>query len=102
MVQDLAWIVEYGFIGAFHDIFGETLGEEFNPLLDGETLGGEFHNLFQRKAFVSTAGKQFVEVVDVGLQVLAMVEFERLGADHWCQSVFGVREVDECEHIIKF
>ena len=102
VVQDLARIVEYGFIGAFHDIFRETLGEEFNPLLDGETLGGEFHDLFQRHLLKRRALDSGVEVVDVGLQVLSMMKAYGLFADHRLQSISCVGFIMPIQNCILF
>ena len=68
VIQDLAGVVEDG-------------------------AGGLLHNLFQREIFHAAAGKQFVEVINVALQMLSMVEFEGLRADYWVERVDFVREL---------
>ncbi len=57
VVEDLAGIVEDGAFGVFHDVF-------------------EGH------CFEGCAGEELVEVIDVALEVLAVMEFEGLLADH--------------------
>ena len=56
-------------------------------------------DFFQRKIFETAARQQFIQVIHVGLQVLAVVEFERLCANYWCQSVFGIGKVNQGKHI---
>lgn len=69
MVQDLAGVVEDGAVGIADDFFqGHRL-----------ELG---------------AGDKAVEVVDIALEVLAVVEADGVGADDRCQGIGGVREVD--------
>lgn len=48
------------------------------------------------------AGNQFVEVVDVGLEVFAVVEGKGLGTDDGFEGVGCVREVDEFMHCFLF
>ena len=69
MVQDLAGVVEDGAIGLEHDVF-------------------------QRHRLELGAGDEAVEVVDIALEVLAVVEADGVGADDRCQGIGGVREVD--------
>ena len=66
VVQDLAGVVEYGAGGRLAD------------------------NLFQDKGFVFRAGDKFVEVIDVGLEVLAVVEAQGLCADDGLERVLRV------------
>ena len=69
MVQDLAGVVEDGAAGVKDDfVQGHRL-----------ELG---------------AGDEAVEVVDIALQVLAVVEADGIGADDRCQGIGRVREVD--------
>ena len=53
------------------------------------------HNLFERSAREFGAHDQFVELVDVGLVMLAVMIFKRLGGDMWFQRVDRVREARE-------
>ena len=69
MVQDLAGVVEDGAVGIADDFFQGLRLE----------LG---------------AGDEAVEVVDIALEVLAVVEADGVGADDRCQGIGGVREVD--------
>ena len=69
MVQNLAGVVEDGAVSGKDDFFqGHRL-----------ELG---------------AGDKAVEVVDIALEVLAVVEADGIGADDRCQGIGGVREVD--------
>ena len=76
VVQDLAGVVEDGAFGVAHD-------------------------LLQREVFETAAGKKLVQVVHIGLQVLAVVKADGLGADDRCQGIGCVRELNECEHMSK-
>ena len=69
MVQDLAGVVEDGAVGIADDFFQGHRVE----------LG---------------AGDEAVEVVDIALEVLAVVEADGIGADDRCQGIGSVREVD--------
>jgi len=69
MVQDLAGVVEDGAVGVADD-------------------------LFQGHRLELGAGDEAVEVVDIALEVLAVVEADGVGADDRCQGIGGVREVD--------
>ena len=51
-------------------------------------------NLFQRHRLELGAGDEAVEVVDIALQVLAVVKADGIGADDRCQCIGRVREVD--------
>ena len=75
VVQDLTSIVEDGAFGVAHD-------------------------LLQREVFETTAGKKLVQVVDIGLQVLAVVKADGLGADDRCQGIGSVRELNQCKHAV--
>ena len=81
VVQDLAGVVEDGFAR-----------RPFDRLRD--RLGRCDHNLLQGHRLELGAGDEFVEVVHVGLQVLAVVEGQGAGADDGLERVEGVREVD--------
>ena len=65
VVQDLAGVVEDAAIG---------LGDD----------------LFQRHRLELGAGDETVEVIDIGLQMLAMVKADGLGADDRCQRIRGI------------
>src|SRR5208282_1009810 len=54
-------------------------------------------NLFERSAREFGAHDQFVELVDVGLVMLAVMIFKRLGGDMWFQRVDRVWEVGKFE-----
>ncbi len=54
--------------------------------------------LFQRHILELAAGQQFVQVIYVCLQVLAVVEREGLSADDRLESIKLVWEFDECFH----
>ena len=56
----------------------------------------------QRQAFQPAAGQQFVQVVHIGLEVLAMVELQRPGRNDRLQRIQGIRKVDEFIHIVRF
>ena len=55
--------------------------------------------LVQGKALVRAAGEEFIQVVDVSLEVLAVVEADGAGADHGLQRVVGIGELNESEHV---
>ena len=74
MVQDLAGVVEDGL--RFLDF-----ARNDNDLFEGFILE-------------LGAGDEAVEVVDIALEVLAVVEADGIGADDRCQGIGGVREVD--------
>ena len=69
MVQDLAGVVE-----------------------DGAVSGKD--DFFQGLRLILGAGDEAVEVVDIALEVLAVVEADGVGADDRCQGIGRVREVD--------
>ena len=73
MVQDLAGVVEEGAIGLEDDFF------------QGEVLQ-------------AAAGQELVQIIDIPLQVLAVVEFEGARTDHGFQRIRRVRELNEGEH----
>ena len=74
MIQDLAGVVEDGL--RFLDF-----ARNDNDLFEGFILE-------------LGAGDEAVEVVDIALEVLAVVEADGVGADDRCQGIGGVREVD--------
>ena len=75
VIQDLAGVVEEGAIGLEDDFF-------------------------QGKVLQAAAGQELVQIIDIPLQVLAVVEFESARADHGFQRIRRVRELDEGEHDI--
>ncbi len=60
--------------------------------------GGLCHNLFQGHGLILRAGDEFVEVVHIGLEMLAVVEGQCLGRNDGLEGVDGIREVDQVEH----
>ena len=60
--------------------------------------GGLCHNLFQGHGLILGAGDEFVEVVHIGLEVLAVVEGQGLSGNDGLERVDGIREVDQVEH----
>jgi hypothetical protein len=56
-------------------------------------LAGGFENdALKRLAFKRRAGNELVEIVDVGLVVLAVVEAQGIGADDRVQRIVGIRQ----------
>ena len=49
-----------------------------------------FHNIFECRVFESAAGQSRVQVVDICLQMLAVVVFKSLAANDWRQFVCAV------------
>ena len=76
MVQNLAGVVEEGAFGLAH-------------------------NLFEGFILQPAARKEAVEVVDIALQVLAVVKADGIGTDRRCQGIGRVRELNECEHMLR-
>ncbi len=72
VVQDLAGVVENG------------------PARSG-------NNLLQRLALILRPSNEFIQIIHIRLQMLSMVERQRLIADNRGQRLVG--EVNECEHI---
>ncbi len=61
---------------------------EYLPGIVEDGAGGcAAHNLFQCHILKSAAWQQLVEIVHIGLQVLAVVETERIGADDLFQCI---------------
>ncbi len=52
-----------------------------------EGAGGLCHDFFEGEVFEAAAGEELVEVVHVGLEVLAVVEAQGLGADDGLEGV---------------
>ena len=77
MIQYLASVVEDGF---------RFLGSARND------------NLFQGHGLILRAGDEFIEVVHIGLEVLAVVEGQGLDGDDGLEGVEGISEVDQVEH----
>lgn len=71
----------------------EVVVEDLTGIVEHAT-SGLLHNLLQRKVLESRTCNEFVEVVDIALEVLAVVEFECLGTDDGCQCVFSVWKFD--------
>ena len=78
----------------------EIVVEDLSGVVEDGAVGGA-DDLFQVHPFIRTARQGGLEVVDVGLQVLAVVESQRGGADDGLQGVRGVGEFDEV-HIGRF
>ena len=55
-------------------------------------------NLFEGEILEAAAGQELVQVIDIPLQVFAVVEFEGARTDHGIQRFGRVRELDEGEH----
>lgn len=55
-----------------------------------EGAGGFSHYLFKRQLLQARGGEEFVEVVDVGLKVLAVMELKGAGADDRHKGVLGI------------
>ena len=71
----------------------EVVVEDLTGIVEDAAFG-LLHNFLQRHRLERRAGNELVEVVHVALEVLAVVEFEGLGADHGRQSVDFVGEGD--------
>ena len=56
--------------------------------------------LLKGEAFKSAAWKQFVQVVDIGLQVFSVMERQGLGTDKRFKRIGCVRKFYKCEHIM--
>ncbi len=74
MVEDLAGVVE--------DRAGRSRADD----------------LLQRQAFEAAAGQELVQVGDVAGKVLAVVEFQRPGADHRLERIQFIGQVNKGEH----
>ena len=59
-------------------------------------------DFFERHILERSVGNQFIEVVDVGLEVFAVVEGKGLGTDDGFEGVGCVREVNEFMHCFWF
>ena len=70
VVQYLAGVVENGPVGLAYDIL-------------------------QRHALELRPGNQPVQVVDIALQMLAVVETDRPGADYWLQRILRIRKFNQ-------
>ena len=60
--------------------------QDLSGIVEHASVGG-FHNFFQRHFLKLSAFDKTVQVVDIGLQMLAMVEAQRFLADNRLQSV---------------
>ena len=68
-----------------------------------EGAGGFRHDLFERQLFQAAAGQQLIQVVHIGLQMLAVVEGQGAGADDGIQGVQSIGEGDQGKHgVISF
>ena len=83
MVQDLAGVVKYGL-----------------RFLDSACGCARNDNLFQRHGLVVCTGNEFVQVINIALQVLAVVKLQGTGGDDGLERVDGIREIDQAEHRI--
>ena len=84
MVEDLSGVVEDG-----RDVADGGRGGRG---------GGGGNYLLQRKVLVRGAGEELVQVVDIGLEVLAVVESNGAGADHRLECIRRVRELYKRKH----
>ncbi len=75
VIQDLSGVVEDGAVG----------------LAD---------NLLERHALVGRARQQFIQIIDIALQVLAVVETDGAGADDRLERILRIRKFDQCKHIV--
>ena len=57
-----------------------------------QTAAGALDDVFQRLAFVFSAGSQLVQFGDVGVVVFAVVEVQCLGRDMGFQSILFLRQ----------
>jgi hypothetical protein len=64
-----------------------------------EGAGGLRYDFFEGEAFEAAAGEELVEVVHVGLEVLAVVEAEGPGADNGLKGINRIGERLVFEHI---
>ena len=62
--------------------------------------GGVSHDLLKGQVFEAAAGKELIEVIHVGLQVLTVVEAEGVGADDGFEGVGRVWEGEEFIHYL--
>ena len=58
-------------------------------------------DLFEGERLELRSWGEFIQIIDVGLEVLPVVELERLARDVWLESVEGVWEWSESEHSSK-
>ena len=75
VVQDLSCVVEDGAVGLADD-------------------------LFERHAFEGRARQKFVQVIDIALEVLAVVEADGAGADDRLERILRIRKFNQCKHIV--
>jgi len=75
VVEDLAGVVEYGSVGVTDD-FSQNRFFAALRMTEGFPLG---------------ADDQFVQVVNISLEVLSMMELESPGTDHRLKSIDAVR-----------
>ena len=66
-------------------------------IVEYPALRGATDNLLQRHPLILRPGNEIVQIIHVGLQMLPMMESERLVADYRCQRC--VRKFNECKHI---
>ena len=87
VVQDLAGVVENG---------------RGRPCRTGRLdRRGREHNLLKWQALKAGAGNQSVQVGYISGKVLAVVEFQRTGADHRLQRIQRIGQVNQCKHMLK-
>ena len=67
-----------------------------------DAAGGLLHDIHEVQALETAAGEELEEVVDIGLEVLAVVEGDGLRADGRRQRFGRIRQVDEFDlfHIV--
>jgi len=77
----------------------EVVVQDLSGVIEDGSGGGP-NNLLKGFVFPLSAGKDFIQVVHVGLEVLAMVEGQSVGADNRFECVKRIWEGDEFKHYI--
>ena len=75
----------------------ESVVPDLGGVVEDLSLGGA-HDVLEWQILILSAGDDLVQVVDVGLMVLAVVEFEGLRGDVRAQSVFGEWQRRKLDH----
>ncbi len=78
----------------------QVVVEDLAGIVEDGACWGLADYLLQGEAFKSAAWKQFVQVVDIGLQVLSVMERQGLGTDKRFKRIGCVRKFYKCEHIM--
>ena len=77
----------------------EVVVQDLSGVIEDGSGGGP-NNLLKGFAFPLGSGKEFIQVVHVGLEVLAVVEGQSVGADDRFECVKRIWEGDEFKHYI--